>query len=486
MPSFPRRKPPLSIPPLPSIYTSFPLHFSPTTTSTTPPSTTSTSSTPSTTSPSYSTPGLELVPLERSNTSNGKILSPITDEKEVVVGGASNEKPLPCLPRAGWRGKWTERWWRVERAWEKLGVRWRMAVLFAVQGFDGGIGSGNKINNNAEDTPPRNTPSIPIQQGTFTIELENARQQSSTCLSRANESASWACSTDQTLQLIINTLSTTSSQNSTISIIPISNNASSVVTKYGQLPLSIPPVPLTPSADPETPQNGLAYHFKTQYNRTVLLSSSSTTASTSSTPDAAQPVQITGTRAGGEGRMISPGGGDQFLQEGDEPWLCHFNETIVEGYIYVALRSSSVANVTVSNSTSTPAPPEGDDDDDDTPALPYTFKLVEMRRPNSPLPYCEKMRVRRGGGMEAVGKEKMVLMPSDAGFSLDGKSGRGREGDELKGRVRSKSRRQAMAGDKNSIALPTPTGVKSLYPVFISQFAYIYRLGPRQNYRQDP
>lgn len=244
---------------------------------------------------------------------------------------------------------------------------------------------------------PSDTPSIPIKRGQFNIALGDARQQSSTCLSRANESAAWACSNDEVLEITIGADEKTQQPDKTTVAIKSTNQRQKA--KYGQFPLEILPSLLTPSEDPEAPQKGLAYHFKTSYNRTVLLANQD------------PPIKNMPS-----GRMAIE---NSELKEGDKPWLCFFNETIVEGFIYVSLRSS-LTNITVSNSTVAPGGIErgGSADPQSVPSLPYTLKLSEQRRPNGPLPYCERRTVSRDGSISSTSTEKLLLMPSDAAFTL--------------------------------------------------------------------
>lgn len=120
---FPRRTL-RSIPTLPSIYTSFPSHAE---------LDSRTASTNETTASTVTTDdiesGLELVPIERSNTTCGKILSPITDEKEVVIEANvlyPRAKPLPSLPRHRWRES-------PKHSWNQLRLRYRVLAVICAQ-----------------------------------------------------------------------------------------------------------------------------------------------------------------------------------------------------------------------------------------------------------------------------------------------------------------------------------------------------------------
>jgi hypothetical protein len=73
--------------------------------------------------------GLEVVPIERCNTSCGKTVSPDTPEKEVVYATLLDwnrrTKPLPPLPNTAWKGL-------VKRKWYRLSVKQRIVILLCV------------------------------------------------------------------------------------------------------------------------------------------------------------------------------------------------------------------------------------------------------------------------------------------------------------------------------------------------------------------
>lgn len=74
--------------------------------------------------------GIELVPIERSNTTCGKMLSPGKEEKEVTnesrVELLLSTKPLPSIPKLGWGG-------RSKAEWDRLPVKKRVLVLVSIQ-----------------------------------------------------------------------------------------------------------------------------------------------------------------------------------------------------------------------------------------------------------------------------------------------------------------------------------------------------------------
>lgn len=75
--------------------------------------------------------GLEIVPIERSNTSCGKTVSPDTEEKEVLSTKLAlrenSVKPLPPLPKTAWL-------LLAKAKWYKQPVRRRVLFLLGVCG----------------------------------------------------------------------------------------------------------------------------------------------------------------------------------------------------------------------------------------------------------------------------------------------------------------------------------------------------------------
>ena len=77
--------------------------------------------------------GIEVVPIERSNTPCGKTVSPSADEKEVSPLSTTSwaqrvrSKPLPKLPQ--------ERNWRrtLKRKWSALSIKKRVLILLGAQ-----------------------------------------------------------------------------------------------------------------------------------------------------------------------------------------------------------------------------------------------------------------------------------------------------------------------------------------------------------------
>lgn len=147
---------------------------------------------------------------------------------------------------------------------------------------------------------------------------------------------------------------------------------------YGLQNPDISLVELTPTDnDPEFVDKGPGYHFRTTYNRTVLLRQE-------------QLPQVPGQTAST----------DPSAQPGDRPWLCFFNNTSIEGFVYAHQRSD-LSNQSVSIAING----SGIFESADIPYFPYELKLVEERLSNSTPPYCQPQLVHNG-----------TLVPSNEGI----------------------------------------------------------------------
>jgi hypothetical protein len=119
------------------------------------------------------------------------------------------------------------------------------------------------------------------------------------------------------------------------------------------------------------------YHFRSTYNRIVLLKESDLSSASRPNP---QPI------------MRHP-----TFQNGESIWRCMFNETMIEGYVYP--NEKTIASSSFNSTTRTVK---------DLPKIPYMLKLVEQRMPNGKGPYCEKMKVQDGKLSKIMGEKVML------------------------------------------------------------------------------
>jgi hypothetical protein len=214
-----------------------------------------------------------------------------------------------------------------------------------------------------------------IARGPFAVPIQSPQQQNSACLTKTNESVAWQCASDTSFQL--NILPSPSDVNTTMITLGSVPNTNGTIYHGHQAP-DVSPVEVKLVASSNSPDHDRpAYHFRTTYDRVVLLKENDLTPADRPRP---QPV------------MRHP-----TFQSGESLWRCMFNETLIEGYIYANKRSTTIGSINVTTVNMS-----------NLPKMPYVLKLVEQRMPNGKVPYCEKVTV-QDGKLVTLSSEKVML-----------------------------------------------------------------------------
>ena len=228
----------------------------------------------------------------------------------------------------------------------------------------------------------------------------------SNCVADALHASAWSCdlSMSQTSKV---QLQITPAQDSTPDLIQLSvSNPQAKPLRYGTQPPSIDkPQRLSMVMDQTDPKAGPAFVFQVPHSKVVILAGNTF----SPGQVAKRGIEDVLTRERGEvfrGHELSRRGVE--LQPGDKPWYCYWNETILEGFIYVTKNtSSSNQNATSAGSSSnnaqstaasatSSASPIASEAGETFPLYPKAVKLVERRHPSTPSdvkPYCQQMQV---------------------------------------------------------------------------------------------
>jgi hypothetical protein len=232
----------------------------------------------------------------------------------------------------------------------------RTVLIFLCSDLDARTRATGENLSSMDDIPP-------IARGPFAVPVQSPQQQNSACLAKTNESVAWQCASDTSFQL--NILPSPSDINATMITLGSVPSTNDTIYHGHQAP-DVSPVQLKLVASSGSADNeGPAYHFRTTYDRVVLLKENDLTPADRPRP---QPV------------MRHP-----TFQPGESLWRCIFNETLIEGYIYSNKRSATTGSL---NGTSVNM--------SNLPKMPYVLKLVEQRMPNGKSPYCEKVKVQEG------------------------------------------------------------------------------------------
>ncbi|KAJ4356751.1 uncharacterized protein N0V89_004787 [Didymosphaeria variabile] len=343
--------------------------------------------------------GLEVVPIERCNTSCGKTVSPDHEQKEVLYTSLTHvntqTKPLPPLPKAAWKVSAKGKWYR-------LSVKRRIFVLLCVQ-----FGLLLIICLSLLSIKPRLTkrdpseasdgsvtsPGLPlgptIPDGPFVVKLNTPRQQSSACLADSDDADAWTCTSDAVLQIAASSSESPLNQPT----LSIRSTNSTDPNRYGEQALSI--IALQFDETYATAHSGEEpiYRFEALYDRTVLLTAAQLSFLGPSEQNAGRAIRAT----------TSPD---------DKPWLCHFNNTIMEIFVYVSQHAAAPDNSTYSaKDNSTNATPQ-------TP-FPYVVQMSEIYGPNGTRAYCEQQSVSDRGDLRKSDAPKYFLSTADTSKIYD-------------------------------------------------------------------
>ena len=259
---------------------------------------------------------------------------------------------------------------------------------------------------------PPNLPALPT--GSFGIPLSNPASQSSSCLTDPNQQAAWGCPSRAYLGF---------------NVIPTDYGPTQVTLtslfepdgplRYGPQPPILPnQSSVSLMIDKDDPSAGPAYFFQQIYNKVVILPEDTFPANLSkrSIDDVDQSYSVLEER-GGPSKFWN-----QDTAPGDRPWVCVWNNTIIEGFIYIlenttfasdSNASSIVNSLTASASasasasatatygnpsaaTTTPSKRQDSTSWHSTWPSPYPkiIKIEERLPSHNPItPYCQQMQI---------------------------------------------------------------------------------------------
>ncbi|KAF2178849.1 hypothetical protein K469DRAFT_325320 [Zopfia rhizophila CBS 207.26] len=288
---------------------------------------------------------------------------------------------------------------------------------------------------------PSALPSLPA--GAFALPLGMAQESSPSCLTMANQLSAWSCKmTFVPLLLTVNNSLPNGSPQPMASIQPFTKPDGGI--QYGVQPPTLLMQPLQLVIDQDYRAYGPAFHFQGVYDKVVVLTPDEFQAGASLRKwngDDSNGFANNGNNNGGggngngNGNILNgdggqPGFGHRFqVQPGDTPWYCVWNQTFIEGYIYVIDNSTGASFTGFPSAFPTPfgssipveptGPPpsvtdaphsrvfngepppptptptsfqrRGDGDYPRPPPYPRIVKIEERRLPGAPQPYCQKM-----------------------------------------------------------------------------------------------
>lgn len=284
-----------------------------------------------------------------------------------------------------------------------------------------------------------------LPTGAFSLPLGIPQESNPGCLTQANQYSAWSCKLGFAPLLVTINNTMTSDGPRQLASVRTGNSMPDGVILYGLQTPDLSQQPLQLVLDLDYRAYGPAYHFATRYDKLVVL----------------RPDELSGGLGAKDQQPDDKNFRNRFqVRPGDFPWFCYWNQTYIEGYIYVEDNSTAAsisalptstsssamsldtANImanmastlppmttgstpTISNATpATPPPVSRRDAQVDinaaprTPPYPRIVKVEERRLPDSPQPYCQQMVLLDNGRIAPApngndGPKKVWLQASD-------------------------------------------------------------------------
>jgi hypothetical protein len=280
---------------------------------------------------------------------------------------------------------------------------------------------------------PSQLPTLPT--GTFVLPFGAPQESSPNCLTVPNQILAWSCKMSLMPLLLKVDLSVPDGNRPIMPWATIEQYTKpDGGVQYGVQPPTLRNNFLQLVLDQDYRAYKAAWHFQRAYDKVVVLADEDITAGALLRPRDADGHRFN--RGNGNGETPPrPSFRHRFqVQPGDFPWYCIWNQTFIEGYIYVEDNSTAASFTGVSSPTNSQtganpsSPPtqtidpnspasadpitssatgparrdpqptpalfgRGDGDYPRYPAYPRAVKIEERRLPDSPTPYCQKMQL---------------------------------------------------------------------------------------------
>jgi hypothetical protein len=247
---------------------------------------------------------------------------------------------------------------------------------------------------------PTNLPALPT--GHYSIPLGDPTESCNGCLKENSQQATWACSSHAYLNL------TVVGQDLGATKVYLTSAAGQGGPQwYGPQPPSLcESSEVSLARDINDPELGLAFFFSSLYDKLVVLHEGELSNDSSLTPQ----------------DLLADAGDGPFMAvlPGEKLWFCWWNNTVVEGFIYIFQNSAGAAGNDTSliysilaaeaSATAATAPETTSASGQQSPwpsgipkVYPKVVKIEEVRESENPVkPYCELMQMRGPGDFSVV------------------------------------------------------------------------------------
>lgn len=249
---------------------------------------------------------------------------------------------------------------------------------------------------------PANLPALPT--GTFTVSLDNVASNTNSCLTNSAQTSAWDCATGANLSMLVTMM------NSNVPVVSLSSAMpSDGFIRYGSQPPQLnQPANLVLMKDKDDFNKGPAYVFQQQYSKIVIVHEEDIPGGIPSTKRSLLKRWLYDKGLDNHGNLIGRQDDDEWMSDSiarpvDRPWFCYWNNTILEGFIFVTEDASASASASASDtSPSAAAPSSGSSQfpgsrfkrqSPPNPFYPKSIKIEERRPLNPSRPYCEQMQI---------------------------------------------------------------------------------------------
>ena len=242
---------------------------------------------------------------------------------------------------------------------------------------------------------PVNLPALPT--GTFAVSLDEPVSNTNSCLND-NQSCAWDCATGADLSMVV------TAAGSNAPTISLSYPPPSYIRYGSQPPQLNRPAKLVLMEDKDNSNKGPAYVFQQPYDKLVVVHERDLS---SAIPDSKRSFLkrwFYGNRLKSRGSLIGRQDDDKwtsnaYAQPADRPWFCYWNNTILEGFIFVTQDAdpspSASPSAAGTSSGSSPFSESRLKRQSHATPLPYPKSVkIEERRPLKPSqPYCQQKQI---------------------------------------------------------------------------------------------
>ena len=176
------------------------------------------------------------------------------------------------------------------------------------------------------------TPLPAITTGSFKFPMQMVSKNSTGCLQNPQQQVGWSCSIGGSLEFEVTNPAYDAAQ------LLLNGSDNDGHRSYGpQPPIFNTSTRISLMMDKEAPGLGPAYYFSQFYDKLVIVPSETLSKTGSNTRRWTE-------ESINEMARLTERGGDDSLHEGDTPWFCFWNYTLLEGFIYIMKDINPEAN----------------------------------------------------------------------------------------------------------------------------------------------